>query len=29
MHCTGTAASATTYIPEEIIDWNRVVSRSR
>ena len=24
-HCPGTAASATTYIPEEIIDWDRVV----
>ena len=25
MHCPGSAASATTYIPESIIDWNRVV----
>ena len=25
MHCPGTAASATTYIPESIIDWDRVV----
>lgn len=25
MHCPGTAASATTYIPDEIIDWDRVV----
>ena len=24
-HCPGTAASATTYIPESIIDWDRVV----
>ena len=24
-HCPGTAASATTYIPEAIIDWDRVV----
>ena len=25
LHCPGTAASATTYIPESIIDWDRVV----
>ena len=25
MHCPGTAASATTYIPDSIIDWDRVV----
>ena len=25
MHCPGTAASATTYIPEASIDWDRVV----
>ena len=25
MHCPGTAASDTTYIPESNIDWDRVV----